>query len=136
MGMKITITIPDSVYAKLEADRGSVPRSTYIQDLIKCFGGAGNVTPSEMVSSFEKQGGVIPGVGTMPEPKKETTKVDEEWLYEDLIAKIGESMDRDVSYDERAELHAQVKEAGLVWNTFLKRLEKFEEGKVKIIHQY
>ena len=121
MGMKITITIPDSVYAKLERDRGSVPRSTYLQDLVM-----GNIS----------KGGIIEQKGTMPEVKKEETKVDEEWLYEDLIAKIGESMDRDVSYDERAELHAQVKEAGLVWNTFLKRLEKFEEGKVKIIHQY
>lgn len=32
--MKITITIPDVVYRKLESDRGIVPRSTYIQELI------------------------------------------------------------------------------------------------------
>ena len=32
--MKITITIPDSVWIKLESDRGLVPRSTWIQELI------------------------------------------------------------------------------------------------------
>lgn len=33
--MKVTISIPDKIYKKLEEDRGSIPRSTYIQDLIK-----------------------------------------------------------------------------------------------------
>lgn len=33
--MKITITIPEGVYKKLEEDRGLIPRSTYIQQLIK-----------------------------------------------------------------------------------------------------
>lgn len=32
--MKITITMPDNLYKKLESDRGAVPRSTYIQGLI------------------------------------------------------------------------------------------------------
>ena len=32
--MKITITIPDSVYEKLEVDRGMIPRSTWIQTLV------------------------------------------------------------------------------------------------------
>jgi hypothetical protein len=33
--MRITISMPDEVYDKLEEDRGSIPRSTYIQELIK-----------------------------------------------------------------------------------------------------
>jgi len=33
--MKITITIPQEVYEKLEVDRGLVPRATYIQQLIR-----------------------------------------------------------------------------------------------------
>jgi len=33
--MKITISIPKEVYGKLERDRGVIPRSTYIQQLIK-----------------------------------------------------------------------------------------------------
>jgi len=32
--MKITITIPEAVYKKLEKDRGLIPRSTYIQGLV------------------------------------------------------------------------------------------------------
>lgn len=32
--MKITITIPNEVYDKLERDRGMVPRSTWLQRLI------------------------------------------------------------------------------------------------------
>lgn len=48
--MRITISMPDEVYDKLEEDRGSVPRSTYIQDLINCFGeGAGNITPEHIL---------------------------------------------------------------------------------------
>lgn len=35
MAKKITLSIPDDVYEKLEGDRGSIPRSTYIQDLIR-----------------------------------------------------------------------------------------------------
>ena len=117
--MKITITIPEGVYAKLERDRGSVPRSTYIQDL---------------VMGSNSKGGVILQSGTMPEIKKEEVKVVED--YSELIERVGESMGRDVSYDERQELNSEVKSAGLVFNTYLKRLEKFEDGKVKIIYQY
>lgn len=61
--MKITITIPEGVYAKLEGDRGSVPRSTYIQDLIM---------------GIISKGGVLVEKGTMPQPKKEEEKVGEE----------------------------------------------------------
>ena len=32
--MKITITMPEYVYRKLEEDRGMIPRSTWIQKLI------------------------------------------------------------------------------------------------------
>ncbi len=135
--MKITITIPDSVYAKLEKDRGSIPRSTYIQDLIKCFSsGPGNITPQDMLKNFEKQGGVISGVGTIPEIKNEETKVDEGWLYEELIEKLGNTLDREVDFEERSQLNKQVKDLGLIWNVYMKRLERIEDGKVKVIHQF
>lgn len=32
--MKVTITLPDDIYRKLESDRGRMPRSTYIQCLV------------------------------------------------------------------------------------------------------
>ena len=38
--MKITISIPQGIYDKLERDRGMVPRSTYIQSLIRGSKGA------------------------------------------------------------------------------------------------
>lgn len=37
--MKITISIPDELYEKLEHDRGLVPRSTYIQKLVAAADG-------------------------------------------------------------------------------------------------
>lgn len=33
--MKVTVTIPDDIYRKLEEDRGLIPRSSFIQELIK-----------------------------------------------------------------------------------------------------
>lgn len=38
--MKITVTIPDDIYSKLERDRGLVPRSSFIQQLIKGWRGS------------------------------------------------------------------------------------------------
>lgn len=38
--MKITVTIPDNVYNKLERDRGLIPRSSFIQELIKGWRGS------------------------------------------------------------------------------------------------
>jgi hypothetical protein len=73
--MKITITIPEGVYAKLEGDRGSVPRSTYIQDLIM---------------GIISKGGVLVEKGTMVEPKKWGIKSGEvEKLIKEGIIKKG-----------------------------------------------
>ena len=49
MHMKITITIPEEVYKKLEVDRGLIPRSTYIQDLVT-RGGSNAIQPRVKVS--------------------------------------------------------------------------------------
>lgn len=120
----MSITIPDDLYEELlrSSEESMRPIATEAVFWIKT--GLRGIY----------KGGIISGVGTMVEPKKEEVKVDED--YSELIGKLGESMERDVSYDERAQLHAQVKDVGLVWNTFLKRLEKFEDGKVKVIHQF
>lgn len=123
----MSITIPDDLYEELlGASRESMrPIATEAVFWMKT-GLRGGIS----------KGGFLPHGGTIPEPKKEEVKVDEGWLYDELIGKIGGSMDRDVSYDERAELNKAVKDLGLVWNVYLKRLEKFEDGKVKIIHQF
>ena len=58
--------MPDEVYEKLERDRGIVPRSTYIQDLINCFGkGVGNITPQHILGKSNDVYGNHP-----PEGKK------------------------------------------------------------------
>ena len=38
--MKITVTIPDDIYRKLEEDRGLIPRSSFIQELIRGWRGS------------------------------------------------------------------------------------------------
>lgn len=38
--MKITISIPDKIYKKLEEDRGLIPRSSFIQGLIMGWRGS------------------------------------------------------------------------------------------------
>ncbi len=50
--MKITISIPKDIYEKLERDRGMIPRSTYIQALIK-----GEVEDWEKVDKQEQEEG-------------------------------------------------------------------------------
>lgn len=48
--MKITITMSDEVYGKLEKDRGLVPRSTYLQSLVM-GGKQGNLPKSGTISN-------------------------------------------------------------------------------------
>jgi hypothetical protein len=56
-GMKITITMSEEVYGKLERDRGMVPRATYIQGLIM-----GDVEPSGGVFQDAMGFSVVPEV--------------------------------------------------------------------------
>ena len=77
--MKITITIPDSLYKKLESDRGRVPRSTYIQGLI----GGSLLEPVVMVPkavTYTSYGGDKVKKSEIVEPKVKKEKlVKEEW---------------------------------------------------------
>ena len=58
--MKITITMPSEVYAKLEEDRGMVPRSTYIQGLIGGISTEASISGSTPVSSKTADTGSSP----------------------------------------------------------------------------
>jgi hypothetical protein len=51
--MKITISMPEGVYKKLESDRGLIPRSTYIQELIKDSDEVVEVTTKTDEEEFE-----------------------------------------------------------------------------------
>ena len=53
--MKITITIPIEIYEKLERDRGLVPRSTFIQELVKGFGQTSIDQEPETILQSEKE---------------------------------------------------------------------------------
>lgn len=127
--IKVSINIPEGLYRSMEKNALENER-TFSAEVIY------RARKFDQANPIILQGGVKSEVGTMVEPKKEDTKVDEEWIYDGLIAKIGESMDRDIDYDEKAELNKMVREAGLVWNTYAKRLEKVEDGKFKLIHQF
>ena len=56
--------------------------------------------------------------------------------YSELVEKIGNSFERELGFEERQELNREIKAAGLVWNSYAKRLEKSEGGKFKLIHQF
>ena len=63
--MKITVTIPDDIYRKLEEDRGLIPRSSFIQELIRGWRGSGTKpgefsTEVSMLASKPKDTGSNP----------------------------------------------------------------------------
>ena len=60
--MKVTISIPAEIFKKLERDRGVVPRSTYIQELVKGSGGGFSDKP-ELVDPGVEGGCVGLGEG-------------------------------------------------------------------------
>ena len=123
----MSITIPDEIYEELLVASGESLRPIATEAVYRIRVG---LRPINLI------GGQIPVVGTMVEPKKEDLKVNEGWLYEELIEKLGNTLDREVDFEERSKLNKEVKEMGLVWNVYLKRLERFEDGKVKVVHQF
>lgn len=126
--MKITITMSDEVYGKLEKDRGLVPRSTYLQSLVM-GGKQGNSAEKGTISN--------PRIIEVPEVKgaEPSDRVDE-FLYEDIVSRIANSFEYELDYEGRADLNKAIKEAGLVWNSNLKKLEKPLGDKFKLIHQF
>jgi hypothetical protein len=122
-GMKITITMSDDIYGKLEKDRGMVPRATYIQGLI--MGGVKGASRDILEGLRELEG----------RGSSSVAKVREE-DYSELVEKVGNSFERELGFEERQELNREIKAAGLVWNSYAKRLEKSEGGKFKLIHQF
>ena len=124
----MSITIPDEIYEELLVASGESLRPIATEAVYRIRVG---LRPINLI------GGQIPVVGTMVEPKKEETKLDEGWLYSEVIAKIGGSMDREVDFEERSQINKMVKDAGLVWNVYKKRLERpLEGGEFKLIHQF
>ena len=57
--------------------------------------------------------------------------------YDEVISKIENTLDRDVDYEEKQELMKLVKDAGLVYNSYKRTLEKRDpNGRYKIIKEF
>lgn len=141
--MKITITIPDEVYAKLESDRGSVPRSRYLQDLIMGAGGR-SIGPgifkgleglNTQVMVKENRVDIINGVGTIPSTNN---KEIEDTNYGGVISAIERINDPEYQSDseEIGEIRRMVREAGLSYNEKSKALWRQDGEKWKLIKQF
>lgn len=75
--MKITITIPNEVYDKLERDRGIVPRSTWLQRLImgnKKEAKEEKGSKEEVLDKLVKSGVVKKGAKELPSQEVEGFK--------------------------------------------------------------
>ena len=127
--IKVSLNIPEGLYRDIERNALDNER-TITAELVYRARKYDQVLPIHLGGGDIKQG------GTMPEPKKEDLKVDEGWLYGELVEKLGNTLDREVDFEERSKLNKEVKEMGLVWNVYLKRLERFEDGKCKVVHQF
>ena len=123
--MRITITIPEDLYADIEESRGLIPRSTYIVDsLRRCIGSdSSSLSIKDKSVLFPNQASSRASSGVTQD-------------YSDVIERIGNTMEREVDYEERKELDEFVKGRGLHWNAYKKTLEKAEGSKFKIIHQF
>ena len=127
--IKVSLNIPEGLYRDIERNALENER-TITAELVY------RARKYDQVLPIHLGGGDIKKGGTMPEPKKEDLKVDEGWLYGELVEKLGNTLDREVDFEERSKLNKEVKEMGLVWNVYLKRLERFEDGKCKVVHQF
>ena len=142
----MSITIPDEIYERLSgASQESMrPIATEAVYSIKLGLGSGPVmgvggTGSEHISGQGKSSGLgtisNPKIIEVPETHGATEKVDE-FLYEGIISRIESSFEYELDYEQRADLNKAIKEAGLVWNSYLKKLEKPQDGKFKLIKQF
>jgi len=105
--MKITITIPDSVWVKLEGDRGLIPRSTWIQELII---GKGKVV--------KERGFVV--------PKKEVV-TNKGVVLDKLIGEIVKAMEVG-DRDNWVRVKKLISDMGYEWNITTRTLSK--DGKI------
>jgi len=136
----MSITIPDEIYERLSgASQESMrPIATEAVYRIKLGLGSGPImgaggTGSEHISGRGNlaESGTIPSLkeGVLPESH-------DEYLYEDIVSRIANSFEYELDYEGRADLNKAIKEAGLVWNSYLKKLEKPLGDKFKLIHQF
>lgn len=112
--MKITISIPDKVYRKLEEDRGIVPRSTYIQDLISYNGVYNYRSREENLPTKTKQ--VLQSVQIRALESKED-------IREKIIGEIGRALELG-ERENWERVKKLVRESGYEWSITTRELRK------------
>lgn len=148
--MKITLTIPDSIYETLESRRGSVPRSRFIQDLI--MGEDYGLNRPEDLYSDESMKKVFlngtkpvlsygqgkPFVGTIQNENSEKTKETQPIVgedYSEIIAEINKVNDDGyhVEPSDTQRIKDMCKEKNVQYNSYKKTLERRVNGEWVIV---
>jgi hypothetical protein len=133
--MKISLNIPDEYFKELSGSAVENERTLTGEILYRLKRYRVDSVPV-ISESFSGQG-KSSGLGTIPSLKEGVLpESHDEYLYEDIISRIGKSFEYELDYEGRADLNKAIKEAGLVWNSYLKKLEKPLGDKFKLIHQF
>lgn len=139
--MKISLNIPDEYFKELSGSAVENERTLTGEVMYRLKRYRADSVPviSESFSGQGKSSGLgtisNPKIIEVPETHGATEKVDE-FLYEGIISRIESSFEYELDYEQRADLNKAIKEAGLVWNSYLKKLEKPLGDKFKLIHQF
>ena len=127
------ISMPEEVYDKLEQDRGSIPRSTYIQDLV--VGRRESVKPVN-AAIVDKSG------ADLSQAEKDLAEVFDDVdgieQYAGLIAQIKRIEDPDFQADSEdvREVSKLIREAGLSYNRSKRMLWKQDGDKWELIYDF
>ena len=125
------ISMPEEVYDKLEQDRGSIPRSTYIQDLVV------GRRDSKAVDTVVDNSGA-----DLSQAERDLAEVFDDVdgieQYAGLIAQIKRIEDPDFQADSEdvREVSKLIREAGLSYNRSKRMLWKQDGDKWELIYDF
>lgn len=137
MSKRIMITIPDDIYVGLERASEESMRPIATEAIYRIKLGLSSDGESKISTlapnykKFEKE------LDDFADNKPMSWgKVGE---YDDLIERIESAYDvgnGELDYEERGQLSKDIKEAGLVWNSYKRTLDKVVDGKFVTIHKF
>jgi len=128
---RVMISMPEEVYDKLEQDRGSIPRSTYIQDLVV------GRRDSKAVDTVVDNSGA-----DLSQAERDLAEVFDDVdgieQYAGLIAQIKRIEDPDFQADSEdvREVSKLIREAGLSYNRSKRMLWKQDGDKWELIYDF
>ena len=126
------ISMPEEVYDKLEQDRGSIPRSTYIQDLV--VGRRDSKAVDTVVDNSNRV--------DLSQAEKDLAEVFDDVdgieQYAGLIAQVKRIEDPDFQADSEdvREVSKLIREAGLSYNRSKRMLWKQDGDKWELIYDF